>query len=257
VSATKPYPGTKSVLRAITLLKAFSDEHSEWLLADLARQVGLNKTTTFRLLTALESEGLVARSERSGAYRLGVAMVTLAGQVLRANELRAVCRPELETLAAGTQETVSMEVLFDNEVVILDEVTGKHVMSGVQSIGTRWPAHATSTGKILLAGLPPESVRDHLPETLAAFTPSTITTAEALLQELAVSRERGYATAREELEPGLVAVAAPVKNHDGDTAAAISLAGPTVRLTAELVPEFGRLVVEAARRASLRLGYSP
>lgn len=251
---TTPYPGTQSVVRAISVLKAFTDEQSEWSLTPLARELGLNKATTFRLLTALESEALITRDPQSERYRLGPAIVTLGGRALRANNLRAVGHRELQTLAAETNETASLEVLHGTEALVLDEIVGTHVMTGTQSIGSRWPAHATSTGKAMLAALSMEKVRSLLPTPLPAYTPHTITTLDALLNDLEATRRRGYAVACEELEVGLLAIGAPVVNYDGETVAAISIAGPTLRLTAQREPELGALLHDYAQRISQRLG---
>ena len=253
----KPYPGTQSVLRAITLLKAFSDEHSEWLLSDLAQEVSMNKTTAYRLLTALESEGLVTRDPGSNAYRLGFGIVAMGGLVLRSNEIRSLCHPELEALATSTQETASLEVLSGSETLILDEVVGKHVMRGAQSVGTRWPAYATSTGKAILASLPADEIKKRLPEKLLALTPHTYSSLAMFDQELERTRVRGYAVANEELELGLVAVAAVLRNHDGEPVGAISLSGPTLRLTPDQIPNIGLLVCAKARHVSVQLGYRP
>ncbi len=254
MAGNSPYPGTQSVVRAISVLKAFTDEHPEWNLTPLAQELGLNKATTFRLLTALESEALIMRDPESDKYRLGPAIVTLGGRALRANSLRSVSHDALQQLALETNETTSLEILHGWEALVLDEIAGTHVMSGSQSIGSRWPAHATSTGKALLAALPDEQVRRRLPSPLPQYTAHTITACDALLQDLVQTRRRGYAVAREELEIGLLAIGAPVVNHDGEAVAAISIAGPTTRLTPEREPQLGALVRDCARRISRRLG---
>lgn len=254
MTTTSPYPGTQAVVRAISVLKAFTDEHPEWTLTPLAQELGLNKATTYRLLTALESEALIMRDPESDKYRLGPAIVTLGGRALRSNSLRAASHGELQALALETNETTSLEVLSGGEALVLDEIAGSHVMTGSQSIGSRWPAHTTSTGKVLLAALSEEQLRQRLPATLPAYTPHTIIDWDALLEDLALTRRRGYAVAREELEIGLLAIGAPVVNHDGEAVAAISIAGPTLRLTAEREPELGDLVRAVARRISRRLG---
>jgi DNA-binding IclR family transcriptional regulator len=255
MTSNKPYPGTQAVVRAISLLKVFSDEHDEWQLTDLAKEVGINKTTAFRLLKALEGEGLLARDSESNAYRLGFEMVTLGGLALRSNDIRSVTHPILESLAATTRETASLEVLIDSETLILDEVLGTHLMSGAKSIGTRWPAYATSTGKAMLATFPLDEINRRLPQRLEPLTEFTISSRELLIKELNQTQVRGYAVAWEELELGLVAIGAPLRNYDGGTVGAISLAGPTRRLTRERLPGIGGLICEKAREISRRLGY--
>jgi DNA-binding IclR family transcriptional regulator len=251
----KPYAGTQAVLRAISLLKLFTDSQSEWGLTELSEAANLNKTTTYRLLTALESEGLIKRDTNSDVYRLGPFAITLGSRALRANDLRTLCQPELKKLAALAKETASLELLMGREIFILDEVTADRVISGGQDIGSRWPAHATSTGKALLAALPDERLKALLPGLLTAVTPHTITDPDKLRQELAKIGTRGYAIADEELEIGLVAVAAPVLNYDKEAVAAISLAAPKVRIDANRITDLGQLVREAANRISVQLGF--
>jgi IclR family transcriptional regulator, acetate operon repressor len=255
MTQNKPYAGTQAVLRAISLLKLFTDSQPEWGLTDLSQSANLNKTTTYRLLTALESEGLITRDLNSDVYRLGPFAITLGSRALRANDLRALCQPELKKLAALAKETASLELLSGTNIFILDEVTADRVISGGQDIGSHWPAHATSTGKAMLATLPDDQLAELLPGMLTAVTPHTITNPDKLRQELAKIRTRGYAIADEELEIGLVAVAAPVLNYDKEAVAAISLAAPKVRLDTDRVAYLGQQVQAAARRISVQLGF--
>jgi DNA-binding IclR family transcriptional regulator len=238
------------VLRAIALLKMFSDERPEWGLSDLARAARLNKTTAYRLLTALEAEGMVARTSVSEAWRLGGEAIAMGALALRSTDLMTTARPELEALVRQTGETASLEVLTGDDVVILDGVEGPSVVGASSEVGTRWPAHATSTGKVLLAA----RGRGGRARRLAKLTPRTITDPERLERELARVRERGWATANGELEAGYVAVGAPVRDHEGIAVAAISVGGPAVRLTAARIPALAREVVRAADRISRRLG---
>ncbi len=258
--SAKPYAGTQSVRRAIALLKMFSDERREWGLTDLAREVDLNKTTAYRLLTALESEGMVARDPKTEAWRLGSGAITLGALALRSNDLVRAARPELQTLVEETAETASLEVLVGDEVLILDEVEGPSVLGASSDVGTRWPAHATSTGKVLLAaeraglGRVTHTRQRPLPRRLRKLTPRTITTPDRLDHELARVLERGWAAAVEELEIGYVAVGAPIRDHELRVLAAVSIGGPVTRLTQDRIPDLARRVVGAADRTSRSLG---
>jgi DNA-binding IclR family transcriptional regulator len=234
----------------MALLKIFSDERPEWGLSDLARAARLNKTTAYRLLTALEAEGMVARSLPSDAWRLGNETIALGALALRSNDLMSAARTELRALVRETGETASLEVLVGDDVVILDGVEGPSLLGASSEIGTRWPAHATSTGKILLA----TARQARSPRRLRKLTPRTITDPARFERELERVRRRGYATAIEELETGYVAVGAPVRDSDGRSIAAISIGGPTARLTSRRIPEIGRRVVRAADRITKRLG---
>lgn len=247
-------PGTQAVRRAVSLLKAFTAEQPTRGLADLARGLRLNKTTAFRLLQALEAEGLVARAADGEAYQLGPELITLAGRAQGAHELRTAARPELLALARATRETATLEVLVGHEALVLDEEMGGYMVGARPTVGARWPAHAASTGKVLLAHLPEDRLEGALRVSWPALTPRTVTAAEALRRALAKVREKGFATAVEELEPGYVAVGAPVRDASGSVVAALSVGGPKARMGAERLASCAKQVVAAARRVSARLG---
>lgn len=250
-----PYPGTKSALRAISLLKVFNGEKAEWGLTELSDAVGLNKTTTYRLLTALKSEGMVTQNPETQNYRLGPAVIALGARALRSNDLRSASRPELEWLAEETGETATLEVLVDDQVLILDEVLGAHLVGTSASIGTRWPAHATSTGRVLLAHLPDGAREAAVNTEWPQLTDTTTTDSEALRREFNAVREQGHAVVVGELEADFVAIGAPIRNLNGDVVAAISIGGPRSRLTDEIVPDLVAQVKAGAERISRRLGY--
>lgn len=262
MTRTKPYPGTQSIRRAVRVLKAFTEERPEWTLADLSASLDLNKTTAYRLLAALEHEGLVTRAPDGESYRLGPELIVLGSRALRTTDLRTVSRPELEALAQEADETATLEVLVEGEVLILDEAKGPGLLGAHAEVGTRWPAYATSTGKALLAARETfhgEAGAGHaaeweIPETLPDLAPGTITTAAALRSEFERIREQGYAVAHEELQPGYSAVGAAVRDHEGRGIAAVALGGPTSRFDEARVAALGALVRGAADRISARLG---
>ena len=250
------YSGTQAVRRAVAVLKAFTDARPEQSLAELATRAGLHKTTAFRLLTALASEGLVARVTGSETYRLGPEAIALGGRALRANDVREVARETLVALAERAGETATIESLVEGDTLILDEVHRRDSPRAAPSVGTRWPAHATSTGKVLLAGLPETALRERLALPLARPARRTIRTIALLRRELARVRDAGYAVAVDELEDGFTAIAVPVRNHDGDVVAALSVGGPGARLTADRRAALLPPLRQAAAGISRRLGHS-
>lgn len=256
-SKIKAYSGTQAVLRAVSLLQVFSDEHPEWHLSDLSKTVNLNRTTTYRLLTALESTGLVERNPKTDNYQLGSEVIVLGGRALRAKPVRAIARPELEKLAALTGETATLEVLSGHDILIIDEVMGQHLMSGAQSIGTRWPAFATSTGKAIMTHLPKNELEAILQAPLPQITPKTITSPQLLHQHLKEAKANGYTVAAESLELGYVAIGVAICNYDKYPVAAISVGGPSFRLTQAEIPNIGDLLKKAAAHISAQLGYRP
>jgi DNA-binding IclR family transcriptional regulator len=244
--------GTQAVIRAVGLLKAFSRDRPEQTLAELSDDMGLSKTTAHRLLTALESEGLVARNPVTRTFRLGPAVLVLGSRALISNDLRTIVEPELRGLAERTGEMATLEVPIERSMLILAEVSGRHLVTVTAELGTRWPIHATSTGKAFLAALPEGQRRKLLVLPLSRHTPSTIVDVEELERELEQVRERGYATAHEELEAGASAVGAVLRNSLGTPVGAISFGGPTSRLTPRRVKSLAQeLVTVAERLASL------
>jgi len=246
MNQTRPPQGAQAALRAVRLLKLFTNERSEMSLAELSRASGLNKTTTHRLLRALQSESLIDRNPATSAYSLGAGLMALGVQALASSDLRRRVRPVLRTLARDTGETATLEVPFEDSMLILDEVAGSHVLGSAGNIGTRWPIHATSTGKVWLAF--DESGIDRLGDKLKPLTPHTITDKSALQLQLAEIRRRGYAITVDEIEEGFTAVATIIRGVLGDVQGALSIGGPTQRLTAARRAELGTVLSRAAQR---------
>lgn len=253
--ATRAIPGTQAVARAVSLLKVFTDARPEWRLTDLARATRLHKATAHRLLATLEREGMVVRDPDGEHYRLGPEAIALGARAVRASDLRAVAAPELQALAAAHGETSTLEVPVGRDMLILDEVAGGALLGAVPEVGTRWPIHATSTGKALLALLPDAQRREYLRPRLTRHTDRTIVSAPALERECDRARRKGFAIAVEELERGYVAVGSAVQDHDGRPVAAISLGGPRQRFSPARIETLGRQVQAAASRVSAALGF--
>ena len=249
--SVSPPQGAQAAIRTIRLLKAFSADEPELTLSQLSTRLGLNKTTAHRLLAALESEALVERSTARGSYRLGPATVALGAQAQSTNYLRVHARPTLERLARMSQETVTLEVLLGDDALILDEVDGGRVVSATGYVGTRWPAHATSTGKAIIA----RQALDRIPLSTpyARLTDRTVTDPETLRRDLDQARRLGFATVIDELEYGYSAVAAAISER-GTVRAAVSIGGPTARFKRDRRTELGRLVAREVTNLENRIG---
>ncbi|HEX6629286.1 MAG TPA: IclR family transcriptional regulator [Gemmatimonadaceae bacterium] len=252
-STLRPLTGTRAVVRAISVLKALGRLSGAHGITELGTATGLSKATVFRLLGALENEGMVARDGANGAYRLGPEIISLGASAMSTTDLREVAHYELLRLTEDCGETSTLEVLSGNDVLVVDEVQGRFLFSAAPEIGRRWPVHATSTGKVLLAFAEPKRPMPRL----TRQGPRTITTRSEMERELARVTQRGYAFAVDELEPGLVAMAAPIRNHLGYVAAAISINGPASRLTPKRRRELLSKLCGAAKRVSRRLGATP
>lgn len=242
-------PGTQAVGRAIAILRALAVSRTALGVTEIAAALEVNKAAVFRLLGALEHERLIARDEND-AYRLGPELIALGVAALGATDLRSAARAELVRLVEETGETATLEVLDGDNILIIDEVIGHFLLGSVPELGMRWPAYATSSGKVLLAC----GTAAKEPRALYKRAARTITSRSAFGQELERVRQRGYATASEELEVGFSAVAAPVFDHRGVVVAAISVNGPTARIGGERLKTLGAIVVRAATRVSQRLG---
>ena len=246
MSDSGPPQGAQAVLRAVSLLKLFTSEQPEMSLAQLSQASGLNKTTTHRLLRALQSQSLIEKNTSTGSYSLGAGLMALGVQALASSDLRRRVRPMLKMLARETGETATLEVPVEDSMLILDEVAGRHVVAAAGNIGTRWPIHATSTGKVLLAY--EEHRMDNLPDELVAVAPNTITRKDLLAVQLTEIRKRGYAEGIDELEDGFAAVATVIRGALGDVQGALSIGGPSQRLGAARRAELGAALCRAASR---------
>ncbi len=243
----------QSVDRALTILAALA-RSGEAGVTELAADLGVHKSTAFRLVATLESHGLVEQTEDRGKYRLGIGLLRLAGATTARLDVVQEARPVCRKLAADTGETVNIAVLADRAALYLDQASGSSALQMHNWVGQHIPLHATANGKVLLSGLDPDRLEQVL-GSLPAFTDMTITKRGELRAELDGVLEQGYAIAVDELEVGLTAAAAPLRNNHGDVIASMSVSGPTFRLGEERISQVVKLLVAAADEVSHRLGY--
>ncbi len=245
--------GVQSVDRAVTILEVLA-RHGEMGVTEVAGELGVHKSTAFRLMSTLEGRGLVEQTADRGKYQLGVGLLRLAGATTARLDVVQEARPICKALAAATGETVNVAVLSESSAFYLDQIAGSSALQPHNWVGQHIPLHATSNGKVLLSGLPVERL-DEVLHGLPAYTGLTITKRSALRKELDTVREQGYAVAVDELEVGLTAVAAPIRNAHGDVIASLSVSGPTFRLSADKLDEVVPQLQQAAEEVSHRLGW--
>ena len=256
ISKTRGNPsivGTKALSRAVEILNAFTDERPHWTLSALAAELDLKRSTAHRILSALEQKGFLSRMPVGTEYRLGPELIVLGARALKATDVREVARPELQAIAKTTGEDVTLECRVGGEVLLLHEERGQSILGLESAVGTLWPVHATSTGKVLLA-YAAEPFQEP-PGGLVALTDHTIVSREEWISTLDEVRKSGFATSVEELEYGYAAVAAPVRDQTGHAVAAISIGGPLHRMGKDRIPELVKIVKAAALGVSERLGY--
>jgi DNA-binding IclR family transcriptional regulator len=244
-----------AVERAIAVLRAFSPETPSLGVSDLARRVGLHKSTVHRFLATLERHGFVVQDAAGGQYRLGLQLLELGTLVLASIELRKVARRYLEEVHRACGETVHLAILDEGEVVYIDKIEATRGVRMYSSIGRRSPAHCTGLGKALLAWQPAGELQQIIQRRgLLAYTGRTITSPETLRDHLALVRLRGFAIDHGEHEEFIRCAAAPVFDHTDQVVAAVSIAAVGVDVESPRFQEFANLVQQCARAISEALG---
>jgi DNA-binding IclR family transcriptional regulator len=250
VQVAPPAWRVQSVDRAVHLLEAVAQAGGAGAgTVALGQSCGLNRATAWRILSTLESHGLVACDRSTNHWTIGSGLVEIA----RTSGLDVLLREAhdlLEKLAEETGETAALAVLRQGDLVCVDEAAPASIVAATWSGRTMSP-HATSAGKVLLAWSPEEVMESFLPRRLRRFSDATITDRASLREDLALTRERGYATCRGEFDTSAWGVAAPVLEHSGRLLAVLSIWGPPDRIDAARFPALGAAVIEAARRLSM------
>ncbi|MDQ1732405.1 MAG: hypothetical protein QOK10_2564 [Pseudonocardiales bacterium] len=247
--------GVQSVDRAVSVLEILARRGSAGV-SEVAADIGVHKSTAFRLLNALEDRGLVEQVTGRGKYQLGFGILRLASAIPGRLDLVRQGRPVLDELASAFGETVNLAVIRSHYAVNLDQARGPAAVAAQNWTGQLTPLHATSSGKVLLAHQSPAARKELLDAAgLAKFTAHTVTTRKALDSQLEQVLSDGYATTFEEYEDGLSAVAAPVRDHTGEVVAAVSVSGPVYRLDRKRITELVEDLKAGVNRISDRMGH--
>ena len=249
-----PPSQVQSVDRALGLLELLA-RLGEAGVTELARELKVHKSTAFRLVVALENRQLVEQVAERGKYRLGFGIVRLAGAVSAHLDLPRESRPVCERLAAEVGETVNVAVLDAGAAINIIQAHGSAAVTARNWVGARTALHASSSGKALLAWASEEELAGVLANKLQRYTKHTITSEDALRVDLKTARERGWASTNEELEVGLNSLAAPIRGGGGYVVAAVSIAGPSYRLTVDSFNAIAGKLVPGAQQISSRIGY--
>lgn len=257
MTATRPDGETQvlaSVRNAARLLREFGRGEPQLGVSDLARRLGIAKSTAHRIVHTLTAEGLLERVPATGRYRLSVAMQVLGASAQGASLLHGAATPVLDQLRNLTKETVQLAILDGREVVYVERRESPHTVRLFGRIGNRAPVHCTGTGKLLIAFLPPDELDRRLEGIrLVRRTPYTITSVEALRADLDRIRVRGWAENVNESEMGIASISAPIRDRAGTVVAAVSVAGPVQRVNGDNLRRFARPITDAAAQISHRL----
>lgn len=232
--AGRPREFIQSLERGLGVIRAFGPHAPEQTVSELATTTGLTRATVRRFLITLVELGYVASDGRN--FRLTPRVLELGYSFLSGLGFPDIALPHLERLVAEVGESSEACVLDGADIVYVARVPSTAVITLTVNVGTRMPAHATSMGRVLLAELEPEVLDRYLAETtLKAFLPRTVTEPAALREQLAKVRQAGYAIVDQELEEGLVAIAAPVHDRSGRAVGAINLSTHVMRRSADSV----------------------
>jgi IclR family pca regulon transcriptional regulator len=224
----------QSLQRGLEVIRAFDADARELTLSDVARRTGLSRAAARRFLLTLVDLGYVRTDGR--LFSLSPRVLELGYAYLSSLTLPEVAEPHLEALVAEVRESSSLSVLDGADIAYVARVPVSRIMTVAINVGTRFPAHATSMGRVLLAGLPDRQLEDYLDGVeLERLSPRTVTSVSALRSELRRVRDQGWAIVDQELEEGLRAAAAPVRNGDARVVAAINVSSHASRSSIESI----------------------
>nr|BFE29201.1 IclR family transcriptional regulator [Actinomadura rugatobispora] len=245
----------KALVKGMGLVDLISAEGPRRL-TDLVEASGVPRGTVVRLLEVLLEAG-VLRADAAGLYDLGPRLAVWGQRFLDRLDIRDLAGDLMADLSARTRETCFLGIEQDDKVLYVAKVDSPQAVRPAAVVGTINPLHCTGIGKVLLAHADAETRRRCLDGPLVRKTPNTITEPDALAAELETTRERGYAIDEIENEDGVRCVAAPIRDHTGRVAAAMSVSAPAYRFASADLPAVAELVVAAAATLSARLGHHP
>ncbi len=247
----------QSVDRALSILEVLSD-YSEGLgVTDISDKIGLHKSTVYRLLSTLIHKGYVTQDAKSNKYRITLKLFELGNKRIEDMDLLSASKPYSEELMKSTNEVVHLVIREDNDIIYIDKVEADNTIRMASKIGKRSPMYCTSVGKAILAQLSDEEVEEVWNNSkIEKLTEFTITDFGRMKKELEMVRQKGYAVDDEENEIGVRCIGAPVFNRFGEVEGAISISGPTIRVTEDIVEKFATKVVKCANLISKELGYN-
>ncbi|MGE5550211.1 MAG: IclR family transcriptional regulator [Bacteroidota bacterium] len=244
----------QSVERAVRILDLIA-EKGPMSVSGVAHSLALSRSVAHRFLLTLEQERFLARNRDGKSYRLGTKLFQLGHIALEGMDLRETARPFIEQLCDRASETVHLGVSTEDGVIYIDKIEPDQTIRMFSQLGRLAPSHCTGIGKVLMAYWPAAKVNAYIARGLPSFTVHTITDGETLRAELSSIAERGWSFDNEEHEKGIKCVAAPVRDHEGEVIAAVSVAALSMRTDDDRLDEIRRLVCATAASISERMGY--
>jgi IclR family KDG regulon transcriptional repressor len=245
----------QSVDRALTIIKLVSSRKGGIGVTELANKLGLNKSSIFRILETLVLHGFIEQNKETKKYKLGYQFLELSTKLLESIDIRQEAIPFLRQLEEISNEVIHLVIYSQKEAVYIEKLEGNETLRMHSQVGRRAPLHCTSAGKVILAHLPVNEVKEIIQMYgLPRHTEKTITTEEELFENLSIIRKQQYGIEREENETGITCIAVPLFNHLGEVAGAISISGTALRMNDDKIAAIKDTLIEVGQKISQRLG---
>lgn len=248
------YITIQSVSRAMAIMEHLAHAGNDTGITAIANDLSLHKSTCFGLLHTLRKLGYVFQDEKTGHYSLGIKVFELGQRYMENLDLRSVAQPHLIALSEEALETVHLVIREGAHAVYIDKINGPHAMSISSQVGQRARLYCTGVGKAILANMSPKEMEAALPKVLEPMTEHTITDKKKLIEHLREIKKNALSVDNQEIELGLMCIAAPIFNADCTVSAAISVSAPTTRLTGKRVKLLSNSLKKAAESISRKLG---
>ncbi len=248
----------QSIDRALNIIKIVSSRKDGIGVTELAEMLGLNKSSIFRILATLTAKGFIEQNPETKKYKLGYIYLELSTKLLESIDIRKEAIPLLRELEEISNEVIHLVIYSQKEAVYIEKLEGNETLRMHSQVGKRAPMHCTSAGKVILAHIPRgETIEIIHQKGLPMHTEKTITNEQDLLENLSMIKKQGYGIEREENEPGITCIAAPIFNHRGEVAGAVSISGTSLRMTDEKINGLKDKLMDVGKKISSRLGYKP
>jgi len=248
----------KSLEKIIKILDYLSDIEREVGITELSLELNLPKSTVHRILKDLSRYSVVEKENDTSRYKIGLRILKYSNSLLRSLDLRQIAKPILKKVCNETQETTFLTAWRNDQGICIDSISSSRSTSThlFVEIGREMPFHCTASSEVLLANQPIEDIKRIInKKQLLRYTPNTITEPKKLIIHLSDIKNKGFAVCNEELEEGIKAVAAPIKNINGKTIASITITGLAKRMSSSDSERFVKILTNSAQEISKRLGY--
>ena len=248
----------QSIERALTILEVVAEHNNGLGITEISNIIDLHKSTIHRILSTLIYKGYIIQDPTTLKYRTTLKLYELGYKRVANTDLLTASKPYTKMLKEFTNEVVHLVVRDGNEIVYIDKVEAENTITMLSTIGRRNPLYCTSVGKAILSYLDMEElVKIWKSSKIIKKTPNTITNLEYMVEELKQIKDLGYAVDEEEDEIGIRCVGSAILNKNGEVEGAVSISGPTMRITKDLVNIYGEQVKNCALQISKELGYIP